>query len=112
MKVMTGSSPFGTPSRTRVLVSLRLLGDSYPRELARLLGAPLSGLQRALATLERDGLVVARSVGRTRVVSLDPRYFARRELDCFLDRLAEADRPLRDSVAAMRRRPRRTGKDR
>ncbi len=35
------SSPFGGETRTRVLVALRLLDESYPRELARLLGVSL-----------------------------------------------------------------------
>src|SRR3972149_1445644 len=74
--VKTTSSPFGGQGRTRVLLALSLLGESYPRELARLLEMPLSGVQGALRGLELDGLVVGRSLGRTRVFQLNPRYFA------------------------------------
>ena len=56
MKVKA-SSPFGGETRTRLLVALRLLDESYPRELARLLGVSLSSVQQAVRGLERDGLV-------------------------------------------------------
>ena len=104
------SSPFGGQTRTRVLLALRLLDESYPRELARLFEVPVNGVQMALKGLERDGLVAGRMLGRTRVFSLNPRYFARDELGRFLLRLAEADADLRARVGELRRRPRRTGK--
>ena len=109
MKVAT-SSPFGGETRTRLLVALRLLDESYPRELARLLGVSLSSVQQAVRSLERDGLVAVRTMGRTRLARIDPRYFARRELLAFLGRLAEAEQKLAAAVAELRRRPRRTGK--
>jgi DNA-binding transcriptional ArsR family regulator len=104
------SSPFGTPSRTRSLVTLRLLEESYPRELARLLDLRLFSIQRALASLERDGLVSARPRGRTRVYRLEPRYFARDELAAYLDRLAVQETELDARIRRIRLRPRRTGK--
>ena len=110
MKVKTRSSPFGSGSRTAALLALSLLGESYPRELARLLEVPLSSVQRALTGLETDGLVAATSVGRTRVYRLNPRYFARKELARFLERLAEPEADLRSRVETLRRRPRRSGK--
>ena len=108
--MVTTSSPFGGQARTRVLVALRLLGDSYPRELARLLAMPLSGVQGAVRGLERDGLVASRLAGRTRLLRLNPRYFALAPLQAYLLALAEADRSLGTRVGALRRRPRRTGK--
>ena len=108
--VMLSSSPFGSGTRTRVLLALSLLGETYARELARTLDAPLSGVQKALQSLELDGLVAGRSVGRTRVFQLDPRYFARDALKLYLQRLAEPETALRNQVATLRRRPRRTGK--
>ena len=104
------SSPFGGSTRTRVLVALALLDSSYPRELARLLDAPVSGVCKAILGLERDGLVSTRMAGRTRLVTLNPTYFAEQELAAYLARLAEADPELRSRVESLRRRPRRTGK--
>src|SRR4051812_28965754 len=104
------SSPFGSRTRTQTLVALALMESSYPRELARLLGSAVNGVQSALRSLERDGLVVARSVGRTRAFQLNPRYFAAGAVRALLDKLASADPELREQVAAVRRRPRRTAK--
>ena len=104
------SSPFGGLTRTRVLIALGLLAQSYPRELARLLDVSLNAVQVALRGLERDGLVAARSVGRTRLYALDPRYFAFEDLQRYVRRLGEAEADLRSRTEVLRRRPRRTGK--
>lgn len=110
MRVMNIPSPFGSLARTQVLLMLRLMSESYARELARLLGLSLSGVQKALGSLERDGLVAARAVGRTRLFRIDPRAYARRELERYLDRLLESESVLRARVATLRRHPRCTGK--
>jgi DNA-binding transcriptional ArsR family regulator len=109
MLVLT-STPFGSQARTRALLALRLVGESYPRELARLTELSLFSIQKALAALERDGLVAARAMGRTRVYRLNPRYFALRELQQYLDRLVQPETTLRVRARTIRRRPRLTGK--
>jgi DNA-binding transcriptional ArsR family regulator len=110
MEIRKNGSPFGSGTRTRVLMVLRLLGSSFPRELARLLELSPSVAQKALASLERDGLISGRLVGRTRSYTLNPRYFARKELEAFVLRLTEADAGLRQRTEQLRRRPRRAGK--
>ncbi len=110
--LVTRSSPFGSRSRTLVLLALSLLDESYPRELARLVEMSLNGVQQALRGLELDGLVAARSSGRTRLYRLNPGYFARGELGAYLKRLATAETELGERVSGLRRRPRRTGKPR
>src|SRR3972149_2068169 len=67
MGIKTGSSPFGGTTRTRVLLALRLLAESYPRELARVLDMPFSSVQKALASLAKDGLVAGRALGQALV---------------------------------------------
>src|SRR5438876_3393640 len=110
MTVKISSSPFGSQARTRALLGLQLLVESYSRELARVLDMNLSGIQKALRSLERDGLIVGRAVGRTRVYRLNPRILGRRELERYLDRLLDADAELNARAAKLRRRPRRSGK--
>ena len=110
MAFKTSSSPFGGQGRTRVLLALRLLAESYARELARVLEMPFSSVQKALQSLERDGLVAGRELGRTRVYRLDGRYFAHDDLARFLLRLTDPETDLKARIAALRRRPRRTGK--
>ena len=110
MEVKVIASPFGSATRTRALLALELLTESHARELSRLLACPLSSVQKALQSLERDGLVIVRDVGRTRVYRIDPRADAARELRAYLRRLAESDPDLSAGVSSMRRRPRKTGK--
>ena len=110
MKVITTTSPFGSRARTQVLLALQLLSESYARELARLLETSLSGVQKALRSLERDGLVAARAMGRTRLYRLSPRAYAKKELENYLERLLEAEPDLRARASALRRRPRASGK--
>src|SRR5215216_7264828 len=104
------SSPFGGKTRSLVLLALSLLEESFPRELSRVLEVSLNGVLQALRSLEKDGLVAGRTVGRTRVFSVNPRYFARGELVTYLKRLIEAEAPLRERISQLRRRPRRTNK--
>jgi DNA-binding transcriptional ArsR family regulator len=110
MVIKLRSSPFGGQTRTRALLALRLVGESYPRELARLLQAPVSGVLRALRGLEADGLVAARPMGRLRLYRLEPRYFAHEALAAYLGRLLEPEAELRERAGRLRRRPRRAGK--
>jgi DNA-binding transcriptional ArsR family regulator len=110
MVIRLTSSPFGGQTRTRALLALRLLGESYPRELARLLQAPVSGVLKALRGLEADGLVAGRPMGRLRLHRLDPRYFAHDALAAYLERLLEPEAALRKRAGALRRQPRRAGK--
>ena len=84
------SSPFGSRTRTAVLLLIVERGQAHLRELARHLGSPLSVVQHALRTLERDGLVACQMAGRVRLVRLDPRYPAHGELVALLTRLAAA----------------------
>lgn len=108
--LVSRSSPFGSKTRTLLLVALRLLSESHAREMARLVDLSLYGVQQALRSLERDGLVAARIVGRVRLYRLSPAYFAREEVARYLDRLAAPELPLKRRVESLRRRPRRSGK--
>ncbi|MGE6756890.1 hypothetical protein ACQKGO_02660 [Corallococcus interemptor] len=105
-----GSRLFGTSTRTAVLVAIRLLEDTYPSELAELLGVRPFTVQSILTSLEGEAIIVSRLMGRTRTVSLNPRYFAHAELNALLWKLGEHDTALQTRLAARRRRPRRAGK--
>lgn len=105
-----GPRLFGTSTRTAILVALRLLETSYASELAALLGTGLYSVQRVLTSLEAEGVVVSRLVGRTRQVTLNPRYFAHAQLAALLWEIGSHDEGLQRKLAARRRRPRRGGK--
>ena len=104
------SELFGSQNRTRVLVAIRLLGETWPSELAAALDLRLFSVQTILASLERDSVIVSRTIGRTRQVSLNPRYFAHAELEALLWKLGKQDAALQSALATRRRRPRRSGK--
>lgn len=91
-------------------MTVALLGETFPAELARLLKAPLYSVQNIVAALDRDGVLASRVSGRARIVSLDPRYFAYRELKALLLRISEAEPELRAVASRRRSRPRRAGK--
>ena len=101
---------FGTRTRTNILLLLALLEESHASELARLLDVRVYTIQNSLETLEQAGLVVGATVGQTRRIRLNPRFFAREELGALLDRMARNDKELQKRVATLRRRPRRVGK--
>ena len=106
----TGSQLFGTRTRTAILVALRLLEETYAAELAAMLELRPYSVQNTLASLEREAAIVSRSLGRTRRVSLNPRYVAAAELSALLWKLGERDIDLQKKLATKRRRPRRSGK--
>jgi len=101
------SSPFGSQTRTRVLVALRLLEQSYSRELSRFLRIPLSVVQKGIRSLERDNLIAGRLAGKTRLLQLNPRYFAAKEVQALLNKLIEADTDLRSRAGRLRRKTQR-----
>ena len=103
-------SVFGTPLRDDILTALALKRESHASELARVLAVSVPGVWKAVRQLERDGLVAAVSHGRTRVLRLNPRWYAKNELRALLDRMAEGKPQLRERLGAIRGRPRRSGK--
>lgn len=100
---------FGSPARTKVLVSIALLRDTFPQELARVLDLSRLSVQRIVNDLEREGVLVSRTVGRNRMVELNRRMFGGAELEAFLIKYAQG-LGLEEQLAQLRRRPRRTGK--
>lgn len=102
---------FGSTARTRVLLVIALLEQSYPREIARTAKVPLLSAQRIVNDLERQGIVASRLLGAQREVRLNPSYFAAAELRALLLRVALADPVLTREIESIRRRPRRAGKE-
>ncbi|MCU0607058.1 MAG: winged helix-turn-helix domain-containing protein [Candidatus Edwardsbacteria bacterium] len=83
----------------------------YAREIARYYGSDLDPIQRQLARLELGGVVAAKTAGRTRVYSLNPRYPFLQQLKALLERALQfMDETERTRLMDARRRPRRSGK--
>jgi hypothetical protein len=110
MRLTSAPSVFGSPRRTELLILLALLEESYPREIARLLGAPLLSVQKIVDAFEREGLLATRLVGNQRRVTLNPRFYGVKPLKELLLALAEGSPELQTIAGSIRRRPRRRGK--
>ena len=110
MESLAGETLFGSARRTEVLAAIALLEETYAREIARLLLAPLLSVQRIVDGLERDGIIVTRTVGVERRIEFNPRFYAVSELKALLFRLSDRNARLTDAVNGLRRRPRRKGK--
>ncbi|MEE8056667.1 MAG: winged helix-turn-helix domain-containing protein, partial [Pseudomonadales bacterium] len=64
----------GSTNAERVLLFILAREEGYATEIARLYETDLSLIQKQLDRLERDGLLVNKKVGRTRVYQFNPRY--------------------------------------
>lgn len=102
---------FGSGLREKILLYLAECGDAYSLELAKNFKASLFAVQNQLKRLEEAGILVSRSVGRTRMYGINPRYFLRNELIALLKKDIETlpDEELQEHYRP-RRRPRRAGK--
>ena len=100
-----GERLFGSVTRTRVLVSLAALGETYPREISALIEKPLVSVQRILADLEDQGVVQSRMRGTVRLTSFTQSSIVL-DLKTLLYEMLEADSVLSERVSTMRRRPR------
>lgn len=110
-KLRRDSKLFGSERRTEILLLIALLEETYPGELTRLLDAKSAAVRYIIDGLEAEGILASRRLGRTRRLTLDPRYYAAKELKALLVKQGEADSRLRALAAQRRSRPRRKGKD-
>lgn len=101
----------GSISCERVLMFLLARDEGYAREIARFYQTGLGPIQKQLEKLERGGVLVSRTAGRTRLYTLNPRYPFVEELKNLLQKtLSFYPSDLRDRLVMHRRRPRRRGK--
>lgn len=102
---------FGSTSAERVLQFLTAREQGYAAEIARTFETDLSPIQKQLERMERDGLLVNRKVGRTRLYSFNPRYAFVAEVLALMNRALElCPEQLREELLYDRRRPRKKSK--
>jgi hypothetical protein len=101
----------GSKSKERVLIYLAVRKEGFAREIARFYNTELTPIQNQLINLEIGGILVNKSVGKTKVFSFNPRYPFLKELIQFLEKaiefLPDEDK---NELKIYRKRPRRTGK--
>ena len=101
----------GSEGAERVLLFLAARDSGYAREIATSWAMDVSTVQNQLLRMERDGLLISRTVGRTRVFEFNPRYAFTNEVKALLEKVITRLPPdVKERLALQRRRPRRTGK--
>jgi hypothetical protein len=94
-----------------VLVFILAREEGYAREIARFFDTDPDSIQKQLVKFESAGILVARSAGRTRLYSFDPRYPFLKELKALLEKVVSFyGAEERERLLMNRRRPRRPGK--
>ena len=105
------STIFGTATRTKTLLTIYMLEETYPSQVALVLDVRVYLVQRAVESLEADGLIVTRLEGNQRRLSMNPRSKYRKELEALLQKMAIRSVDLQERLGQIRRRPRKIGKE-
>jgi DNA-binding MarR family transcriptional regulator len=111
MELIVIEAIVGSEGAERVLLFLIARREGYASEVASFYNMDVSTVQNQLKRMEREGLLVSKLSGRTRVYMFNPRYAFLTEVEALLAKaLSMAPEKLRESLIVVRRRPRRAGK--
>jgi hypothetical protein len=103
---------FGSVNAERVLIYLFAREKGYAREISRFYQAAFTPIHAQLLRLERGGVLVSQTIGKTRVYEFNPRYSFLKELKSLLEKtLPLYPQEVRDNLLMMKRRTRRKVKD-
>lgn len=98
-------------SQEKVLIYLLLRETGYAKSIAEFYGAPTNPVQKQLAKLEADGVIVSRLIGKVREYELNPRYPFIDPLKVLLKAaIAAYPSEVRVDLMVQRTRPRQAGK--
>ena len=101
----------GSKNRERVLLYLYARDEGYAREISRFYKTDLSQIQKQLERLEVGNVLYSKSLGKTRVYALNPRFPFINELKALLDKvLSFYPQNEFEALTRSRKRPRRKGK--
>jgi predicted transcriptional regulator len=101
----------GNRIKERILLFLLTRKEGYAREISAAFGGQLTSYLNQLRKLERAGVLISRTKGKTRVYNFNPRYPFINELEkLLLKTLSFMPRAEKDKYYTPRLRPRRAGK--
>ena len=101
----------GTENSERVLLFLLARSEGYAREITQFFDANLYAIQRQLDKFEMGGVLISRTVGRTRLYQFNPRYPFLKELKQLLQKaFSYYPKNVREGLMMNRRRPRKRDK--
>ena len=102
---------FGNDTAEKVLLYLENYGSGYGLGIAETFDCAVSQVQRQLERFEREGVIVSRLVGKTRLYEWNPRYLLIGELRALLAKaLKSLPAEFIERFFRQRQRPRRKGK--
>jgi len=105
------SDLFGSENRERVLQYILANDQGYAKEIADFYEKSIDPIQKQLERLELAGVLVSKTVGRTRLFMFNPRYAFLDELTALLKKARSYyPEPLQEKLTKQRKRPRRKGK--
>jgi hypothetical protein len=103
---------FGSRSAVQVLLFVEAYGSGHASRMATIYDVSVMGIQRQLKRFEAEGVMVSRSVGRTRVFEFNARLPTVHNLRGFLrEELDQLPKSYIKQYYRQRQRPRRTGKE-
>jgi hypothetical protein len=106
-------SLFGNSIIEKVMFFLLINEKCYPSQLKNIFQSPLYSFQRAFARLEKGGIIISHSEGKTLIYQFNPRYPFLNELKIFLKKAYEFfPEEIKEKYyePISRKRPRRQGK--
>ena len=102
---------FGSQTAEKVLLYLVAQGDGYSLEIATAFGISNTQVLRTLNKLEQADILVGQNQGRTRLYSLNKRWFLAKELEVLLKKaLTQVPLDKQEQYFALRGKPRKKGK--
>ncbi len=106
------SAIFGNETAEKVLLYLANYGEGHTRAIATIFSLSTSQVYQQLIRLEKEGILVAKPVGRTKVFTFNPRLAIRKPLLALLEDILLLVPPEdQKKYYRDRRRPRKTGKE-
>lgn len=102
---------FGNETAEKVLLYLENYGSGYGLAISKTYECAVSQVQRQLERFEREGVLVSRLIGKTRLYEWNPRYLFVGELRALLAKaLKSLPTEITERYFRNRQRPRRKGK--
>lgn len=96
----------GSENSERVLIFILARESGYAREISHFFDTNLYAIQKQLDKLEVGGILVSKTVGRTRLFQFNPRYPFLEELKSLLTKaLSFYPESVREQLLMNRRRP-------
>jgi predicted transcriptional regulator len=93
-------SLFGSIIRVRVLLFLFSNKEGYAREISRFYDTDLNQIQKQLERLEKGGVLVSKTIGKTRLYGFNPRFALLAELNTLLEKVISLHPPLEEENPA------------